>query len=154
MTSPNESVFTWAAPPLKFGHGALDEIGAERVLDSVPAQGVEAELYGTLGVEPTDPSVNVAVAFARERGWDAYIAVPTTAGTGSESTTICVIGLLDMHLDAGISRFGDDDGHAAASGMDVLSHALESWCRTGRQRHLRAAEPLTGQTFTRGRSSR
>ena len=25
---PNESVFTWAAPPLKFGVGALDEIGA------------------------------------------------------------------------------------------------------------------------------
>ncbi|OLL71738.1 hypothetical protein Ae168Ps1_0112 [Pseudonocardia sp. Ae168_Ps1] len=25
----NESVFTWAAPPLKFGDGAIDEIGLE-----------------------------------------------------------------------------------------------------------------------------
>lgn len=28
-SNENESVFTWAAPPLKFGIGALDEVGAE-----------------------------------------------------------------------------------------------------------------------------
>lgn len=26
---PNESVFTWGAPPIKFGTGALREAGAE-----------------------------------------------------------------------------------------------------------------------------
>lgn len=212
MTSLNESIFTWAAPPLKFGHGALDEVGAEvavrgcrsalvladagvvatgtpeRVVDSLRAQGITAELYGTVGVEPTDLSINEAVAFARQRDWDAYvavgggsvidtakavnlltthegelldfvtppigggrapshslkplIAVPTTAGTGSESTTICVIDLLDQHLKAGISHASLRPALAvidpvttmtmppevtAASGMDVLSHALESY---------------------------
>ena len=33
----NENVFTWAAPPLKFGVGAVDEIGAEVAADSARA---------------------------------------------------------------------------------------------------------------------
>ncbi|OLL72221.1 Alcohol dehydrogenase [Pseudonocardia sp. Ae168_Ps1] len=70
------------------------------------------------------------------------IAVPTTAGTGSESTTICVVDLLSQHLKAGVSHARLRPSMAvidprttltlppavtAASGMDVLSHALESY---------------------------
>jgi alcohol dehydrogenase class IV len=70
------------------------------------------------------------------------VAVPTTAGTGSESTTICVVDLLDMHLKAGISHprlrpslavidpttmLSLPPQVTAASGMDVLCHALESY---------------------------
>ncbi len=212
MTQLNESVFTWAAPPLKFGVGALDEIGAEagsrgarsalvltdpgvaetgvpaRVRASLEAAGLEAEIFDRVGVEPTDESIAEAVDYARTRQWDCFvavgggssidtakavnlltshdgdlmdfvtppigggrrptnplkplIAVPTTAGTGSESTTICVVDLLSMHLKAGVSHPALRPSLAivdptttvtlpaevtAASGMDVLSHALESY---------------------------
>ncbi|MGH3359083.1 MAG: hydroxyacid-oxoacid transhydrogenase [Nocardioidaceae bacterium] len=212
VESGNESVFTWAAPPIKFGTGALDEVGAEvarmgatqclvitdprvretgtpdRVRDSVAAAGIKADVFDGVATEPTDESIDTAVAFARENEWDCFIAVgggsvidtakavnlltthpgtlldfvtppigegkapwlplkplvaiPTTAGTGSESTTICVVDLLGLHLKAGVSHPSLRPSLAiidplttltmppevtAASGMDVLSHALESY---------------------------
>lgn len=208
----NESVFTWAAPTLKFGTGALAEVGFEvaatgagsclvitdpgvrstgipdQVRDHITAAGVKAEVFDGVAVEPTDESINEAVAFARQQDWDCFIAVgggsaidtakavnlltahpgelldyvtppigsgkapagplkpliaiPTTAGTGSESTTICVIDFLGLHLKAGVSHPRLRPSLAiidplttvtmpaqvtAASGMDVLSHALESY---------------------------
>ena len=69
------------------------------------------------------------------------IAIPTTAGTGSESTPVCVLDVLSLRLKAGIShpslrpRLAILDPSVtltmprdvtAASGMDVLCHALES----------------------------
>jgi hydroxyacid-oxoacid transhydrogenase len=69
------------------------------------------------------------------------VAVPTTTGTGSESTTICVLDVLDLHVKTGISHprlrptlaVVDPDltatqppGVTAAAGMDILCHALES----------------------------
>lgn len=208
----NESVFTWAAPPLKFGEGALDEVADEvsargarsclvltdpgvratglpdRVLEQLQGAGIKAEVFDGVGVEPTDDSIELAVAHARQQDWDCYvaigggsaidtakavnlltthpgalldyitppigggkapwlplkplIAIPTTAGTGSESTTICVVDMLRLHLKAGISHASLRPALAivdptvtltlppavtAASGMDVLSHALESY---------------------------
>jgi len=70
------------------------------------------------------------------------VAVPTTTGTGSESTTICVLDVLSLKVKTGISHAGlrptlavvDPDlistqppGVTAASGMDILCHALESY---------------------------
>jgi hydroxyacid-oxoacid transhydrogenase len=70
------------------------------------------------------------------------IAVPTTTGTGSESTTICVLDVLAMKVKTGISHVRlrptlaviDPDltltqpaGVTAAAGMDILCHALESY---------------------------
>jgi len=70
------------------------------------------------------------------------VAVPTTTGTGSESTTICVMDVLHLRVKTGISHARlrptlavvDPDltrtqpaGVTAASGMDVLCHALESY---------------------------
>ncbi len=208
----NETIFTWAAPPLKFGVGALDEIGAEvsalgaksclvitdagvrntgipdQVEQTLVAAGIKANVYDGVAIEPTDESINEAVAHAREQDWDCFIAigggsamdtakavnlltthpgelldfvtppigagkspwlplkpliaVPTTAGTGSESTSICVIDFLGLHLKAGVSSPKLRPTLAivdplttvtlprqvtAASGMDVLSHALESY---------------------------
>lgn len=69
------------------------------------------------------------------------IAIPTTAGTGSETTGVAIFDLLEMHAKTGIAHralrpvMGIIDPHntrtlpkmaAAASGLDVLSHALES----------------------------
>lgn len=211
-TSANESVFTWAAPPLKFGTGAIDEVGADvgqrgarvalvltdprvgstsamtRVEHSLEKAGIGVVRYDQVGVEPTDESIGAAAEFAGAHQWDCIVAVgggsvidtakavklltsnggdlldfvtppigqgrtptasmkpliaiPTTAGTGSESTTICVVDLLAMHLKAGISHASLRPDLAvidptttltlppevtASSGMDVLSHALESY---------------------------
>ncbi len=70
------------------------------------------------------------------------VAVPTTTGTGSESTTICVMDVIAAKVKTGISHARlrptlaviDPDltrtqpaGVTAASGMDILCHALESY---------------------------
>jgi len=70
------------------------------------------------------------------------VAVPTTTGTGSESTTICVMDVISQRVKSGISHARlrptlaviDPDltltqppGVTAASGMDILCHALESY---------------------------
>ncbi|WP_328823455.1 hydroxyacid-oxoacid transhydrogenase [Metallococcus carri] len=208
-----ESVFTYGAPQLKFGAGAADEIGydlsltgarralvvtdpgvaaagvAERVATQMGRFGVEAVVFDRAHVEPTDESLQEAVAFGRERGpWDAFVAVgggsaidtakavnllttnegelmdyinapvgggrapanplrplvavPTTTGTGSESTTICVLDVLSLKVKTGISHarlrptmavvdplltVSQPPGVTAASGMDILCHALESY---------------------------
>jgi hydroxyacid-oxoacid transhydrogenase len=71
-----------------------------------------------------------------------FIAVPTTTGTGSESTTICVMDVLALKVKTGISHarlrptlavidpaltLTQPAGVTAASGMDILCHALESY---------------------------
>jgi hydroxyacid-oxoacid transhydrogenase len=70
------------------------------------------------------------------------VAVPTTTGTGSESTTICVLDVLSLKVKTGISHarlrptlavidptltLTQPAGVTAASGMDILCHALESY---------------------------
>ncbi|MFC5731080.1 MULTISPECIES: hydroxyacid-oxoacid transhydrogenase [Nocardioides] len=209
----SETVFTYAAPGLKFGRGASREIGydvtgwgAKRVLlvtdagvaaaghpaaveEGLRDHGLEVVVFDRVRVEPTDVSIGKAVAFARAEGpFDALVAVgggssidtakavalmvtnpgelmdyinapvgrarapqnpvlplvavPTTTGTGSESTTICVMDVLSMKVKTGIShpalrpRLAVVDpalsatqppGVVAAAGMDILCHALESY---------------------------
>ncbi|MDV3221515.1 hydroxyacid-oxoacid transhydrogenase [Intrasporangium sp.] len=209
----NESVFTYAAPRLRFGPGASDELwydlvqlGAHRVLivtdPSVLATGVPERVasqvreHGVVGVvhdsahvEPTDASLATAIDRARSEGpFDAVvaigggssidtakavdlmltndgdlldyvnapiggaraprhpllplIAVPTTTGTGAESTTICVLDVLALEVKTGISHerlrptlavvdprltMTQPPMVTASAGMDILCHALESW---------------------------
>jgi alcohol dehydrogenase class IV len=228
----NESVFTWAAPPLKFGVGAIDEIGGElagtdaktclvvtdptvretgfpdRVCDRLTAAGLTAEVYDGVEIEPTDESIEKAVSFARQREWDCFvavgggsvmdttkavnlltthpgelvdfvtppigggkapwlpvkpmIAVPTTAGTGSESTTICVVDFLGLKLKAGVSHpklrpalavvdpttmLSLPPEVTASSGMDVLSHALESYTSVRFDAKPAPADPMRRPAF-------
>ncbi|MGC5010670.1 hydroxyacid-oxoacid transhydrogenase [Streptosporangium sp. DT93] len=70
------------------------------------------------------------------------VAVPTTTGTGAESTTICVLDVLELKVKTGISHarlrpvlavvdpdltMSQPPEVTAASGMDILCHALESY---------------------------
>jgi alcohol dehydrogenase class IV len=208
-----ETIFTWGAPPLKFGAGAADEIGFEmsqynvkrvliltepgivaggaphRIADNLERYGITAEVFDGVHVEPTDDSMEKAVGYARGQGpWDGFIAVgggssidtakavnllttaggelldyvnkpvggakppsgplkpliavPTTAGTGSESTAMCILDILSMRVKTGISHWRLRPTMAvidplltmtlppevtAASGMDIVCHAVESY---------------------------
>jgi hydroxyacid-oxoacid transhydrogenase len=79
---------------------------------------------------------------APSRPLDPLVAVPTTTGTGAESTTICVLDVLAEKVKTGISHprlrptlavvdpaltVTQPAAVTAASGMDVVCHALESW---------------------------
>nr|WP_205745967.1 hydroxyacid-oxoacid transhydrogenase [Egibacter rhizosphaerae] len=70
------------------------------------------------------------------------VAVPTTAGTGSESTPVCVLDILGLGVKSGISHprlrpslaivdplttLSVPPQVTAAAGVDVLTHALESY---------------------------
>ncbi len=209
----NESVFTYAAPALKFGAGASAEVGHDllgyaarrvllvtdpgvaatghpaRIAEQIEARGLHVTTYDRVHVEPTDASLDEAIAFARDAGpFDAIVAVgggsaidtakavnllttnpgelmdyinapvgkaqaptqrllplvaiPTTTGTGSESTTICVLDVLSLKVKTGISHpmlrptlaivdptltLSQPAMVTAASGMDILCHALESY---------------------------
>ncbi|GAB2873326.1 hydroxyacid-oxoacid transhydrogenase [Nocardioides pacificus] len=208
-----ETVFTYAAPALKFGPGASSEIGYDltqygawrvllvtdpgvaatghpaRIAEEIAECGIDVTTYDRSHVEPTDESLTDAISFARDAGpFDAIVAVgggsaidtakavnllttnpgelmdyinapvgkarapekpllplvavPTTTGTGSESTTICVLDVLALHVKTGISHprlrptlavvdprltMSQPTMVTAASGMDILCHALESW---------------------------
>ncbi|WP_028654801.1 hydroxyacid-oxoacid transhydrogenase [Nocardioides sp. J54] len=212
-TSRQETVFTYAAPALKFGRGASREIGydvsawgarrvllvtdpgvalvghADDVAGALRSSGLEVVVFDRARVEPTDVSLEEAVAFARSEGpFDAVVAVgggssidtakavallvtnpgelmdyvnapvgkarapeqpvlplvavPTTTGTGSESTTICVMDVLSLKVKTGISHAAlrprlavvdpalsatQPAAVTAAAGMDILCHALESY---------------------------
>jgi len=209
----SETVFTYAAPALKFGRGASGEVGhdlasygatrvllvtdpgvaatghPERIAEQVAARGIAVTTYDRVHVEPTDESIAEAIAFARDAGpFDAIVAVgggssidtakavnllttnpgelmdyvnapvgrarapqqpllplvaiPTTTGTGSESTTICVLDVLALKVKTGISHprlrptlavvdpaltSSQPPMVTAAAGMDIVCHALESY---------------------------
>jgi alcohol dehydrogenase class IV len=70
------------------------------------------------------------------------VAVPTTTGTGSESTTVCVLDVLAQRVKTGISHarlrptmavvdplltLTQPAGVTASAGFDILCHALETY---------------------------
>ena len=85
------------------------------------------------------------------------IAIPTTAGTGSETTGVAIFDYLEHKAKTGIAHrylkptlgIVDPDNTrtapaavAASAGLDVLSHALESYTALPFQRRPRPARPL------------
>jgi alcohol dehydrogenase class IV len=156
----SETVFTYGAPQLKFGTGASDEIGydlsqygARRVLvvtdPGIAATGLPARVADQMNLLTTNPGelmeyVNKPVGEGRapSRPLKPLVAVPTTTGTGAESTTICVLDVLAQKVKTGISHprlrptlavvdpaltVTQPPGVTAASGMDIVCHALESY---------------------------
>ena len=110
-----ETIFTYAAPALKFGPGAAAEIGhdlaaegvrrvllitdpelvrtgiPERVVAAMKDHHLDVEVYGGVHIEPTDASLAAAIDHALRTGpWDAYVAV----GGGSSIDTAKAVNLL------------------------------------------------------------
>jgi hydroxyacid-oxoacid transhydrogenase len=162
---------------------------ARTVIASLEQRGVPYALYDRVRVEPSDESFVDAIAFGRERPFDAFVAVgggstidtakavnlyttyppadfldyvnppigkglpvpgplktlmaiPTTAGTGSETTGVSIFDFTRMHAKTGIAsrRLKPTLGYldpentrtvppavAASTGLDILSHAIESY---------------------------
>lgn len=208
----HEGSFTVDASRITFGRGCLTEVGeraralgmkraalfsdpridalehADAVKASMRRAGVDVVTFTAVGIEPTDRSMNEAIAFARETQADGYvslgggsvidtcktanlfathggelldhvnapvgaakpvpgplaphIACPTTSGTGSEVTGIAVFDLESLRAKTAIASHLLRPTEAlvdpacadtlpsevvAASGFDVLSHALESY---------------------------
>lgn len=207
-----ETAFEMAASNVRFGAGVTGEVGADlkemgarhvlvitdpvvrglppvrTTLESLEENGVAATVYDGVRVEPTDASFQDAIRAARERAYDAYVAVgggstidtakavnlytswpadfldyvnppigkglpvpgplkplmaiPTTAGTGSETTGVAIFDLERLHAKTGIAhrRLKPTLGYldpentrtmpaevAASTGLDILSHAVESY---------------------------
>jgi alcohol dehydrogenase class IV len=212
VTLPTETVFVMENSPIKFGLGAMDEIGfdanrlgikkaliftdrhvaelglSERVRNLLEEQGIKADVWDGVEVEPTDRSMEEAGEYARSKDFDGLIAVgggstidtckaanlltcypaplldyinkpvgkgvpvpgpvrpliavPTTAGTGSETTAVAVTHIVDQNVKAGVSHrllrpaLGVVDPLntltappevTAAAGADILTHAIESY---------------------------
>lgn len=85
------------------------------------------------------------------------VAVPTTAGTGSETTGVAIFDMLEMRAKTGIAdrrlkpTLGLVDPEntrslpplvAASTGLDVFSHALESYTALPFSERARAERPL------------
>jgi len=205
--------FEMAVSSVRFGAGVtrevgmdLADLGARRtlvitdptlatmrpvaiVMESLHDSGVPATLYDRVRVEPSDESFLDAIAFARDGGYDAFVAVgggsaidtakavnlyttyppadfldyvnppigkglpvpgplkalfaiPTTAGTGSETTGVSIFDYRPLHAKTGIANrrlkptlgFLDAENTrtmppevAASTGLDILSHAIESY---------------------------
>ena len=207
-----ETAFNMGSSNIRFGPGATREIGmdladmgvgrtavvidanlagstaVEAAMESLETEGIACELFDRVRVEPTDGSLQEAIAFACEGGFDAFvavgggstidtakaanlysthpadfldyvnapigkgkpvpgpvkpmIAVPTTSGTGSETTGVVIFDLVSMHAKTGIASMRlkpmlgvlDPENTrtlprqvAAATGLDVLTHAAESY---------------------------
>jgi len=113
-------------------------VGGGSSMDTAKA----ANLYATY---PADLLTYVNVPIGQGRPVPGrlkpLIAIPTTAGTGSETTGVAIFDFLEMHAKTGIAHralrpvmgiVDPDNTHtlprmvAACTGLDVLSHALES----------------------------
>jgi hydroxyacid-oxoacid transhydrogenase len=210
--SGHETIFTLEATPLKYGPGASEETGWElkrmgvgrvmlvsdpgvveagitgRIVGLIEAEGIEAEVWDRSRVEPTADSFQAAADFAKEGGFDGFVAVgggssidtakvsdliathggeiidyvnppvgggkkppgplkpllavPTTAGTGAEATTVAILDIPDQRVKTGISHqfmrpnrgivdplltMTMPSEVTSSCGLDVVCHAAESY---------------------------
>lgn len=130
------SAGAWARDARPDGYLA---VGGGSAIDTAKAMNLLATNDGELADYLNPP---IGVGRAPTRPLAPLIAVPTTAGTGAESTPVCIVGVQALHLKTGIShpalrpRLAIVDplltasvppAVTVASGMDVLCHALESY---------------------------
>lgn len=90
------------------------------------------------------------------------IAIPTTAGTGSETTGVAIFDLIEMHAKTGIAHpylkptIGLIDPKntetlpptvAASTGLDVLTHAIESYTAKPFDQRPKPARPINRPAY-------
>jgi hydroxyacid-oxoacid transhydrogenase len=124
----------------KHGPDGIVAVGGGSVIDTAKA----VNLYTTYPPADFLDYVNAPIGKAMPvpGPLKPLIAVPTTAGTGSETTGVSVFDLTKMHAKTGIASrrlkptlgLLDPDNTrtmprlvAASSGLDILSHAIESF---------------------------
>jgi len=122
------------------GFDAFVAVGGGSVIDTAKA----VNLYSTYPPEDFLDYVNPPIGAGKPvpGPLKPLMAIPTTAGTGSETTGVSIFDLTRMHAKTGIANrrlkptlgYLDPDNTrtlppevAAASGLDVLSHAIESY---------------------------
>ncbi|MDJ0685213.1 MAG: hydroxyacid-oxoacid transhydrogenase [Alphaproteobacteria bacterium] len=114
-----DTAFTVEAPKIKFGSGALSEVGedaralgvtrmalfvdpaiatlkpTEQVIGALVEAGVDHGLYTDISIEPTDASFKAAAQFVQEGGFDGVISL----GGGSTMDTAKAANLYASHPD-------------------------------------------------------
>ena len=130
-------------------------VGGGSTIDTAKA----ANLYATYPVTDFFDYVNAPIGKGQPvpGPLKPLIAVPTTAGTGSETTGVAIFDYLDKKAKTGIAHrylkptlgIVDSDNTAtlppavaAATGLDVLSHALESYTAIPFTSRPKPARPL------------
>ncbi|MEW6261724.1 MAG: hydroxyacid-oxoacid transhydrogenase [Thermodesulfobacteriota bacterium] len=223
-----EYAFEMATSSIRYGPGVTREVGldlaetgarrvmvltdprlasagpAQTVLESLEQNGIRFRLFDQVRIEPTDASLQEAIAVARSEPFEAFVAVgggstldtakaanlystyppgdfldyvnapigqglpvpgplkplyaiPTTAGTGSETTGVAIFDLAALHAKTGIAHrrlkptLGLIDPEntrtmprlvAASTGLDVLTHAIESYTALPFHQRPRPGRPI------------
>jgi len=147
-----ETIFSVSSSPIKFGAGALRELGAEaqalgmkriglfvdaHVLGSIPGQtalaalreaGVAVEVYDHARCEPNSDSFEAAAAFARNGNFDGFVSL----GGGSVIDTAKAANLLASYPDELIAYINAPIGRAKPIPGKLKPHiACPTTCGTG-----------------------
>jgi hydroxyacid-oxoacid transhydrogenase len=212
--SPNDTVFTVRNVQVKFGEGAISEIGydakrlgmtkvlivtdknihentkyPEKVKEYLEEVGIKADIFDGTHIEPIDTEVIKGIEFAKGKGYNGFIglgggssidtakminlyttyptpdfkdyiapptgkgklipgplkpliAIPTTAGTGSESSPVAVVDLVEEKMKVGISHpyllpsyaildpvltISLPPYYTASTALDALFHSIECY---------------------------
>jgi hydroxyacid-oxoacid transhydrogenase len=129
-------------------------IGGGSALDTAKA----ANLYSTYPADFLD-YVNAPIGKGKPipGPLKPLLAVPTTSGTGSETTGVVIFDLVEMHAKTGIANLrlkptlGILDPNntrtlprqvAASTGLDVLTHAIESYTAMPFHQRTKAQRPM------------
>lgn len=227
-----DTVIVMETVPIRFGVGATEELGyelnrrgltrvmlitdpylvttglPERVEGLIRGAGVSVEVFDQVHCEPTNLSIQAALAFQKGKELDGYvalgggscidtakamnlygtypaplltyinkpigegkpvpgplkplIAIPTTAGTGSESTSVLIMDLVELHLKTGVSHsylrptvgiidpintVSTPPVVTASSGLDVLCHALEAYLSLPHNVRPRPSSPASRASY-------
>jgi hydroxyacid-oxoacid transhydrogenase len=152
---PTDASFQDAAQTAAAGKfDALVAVGGGSTIDTAKA----ANLYSTHPADFFDyVNAPIGKGLPPPGPLKPLIAIPTTAGTGSETTGVAIFDYAERHAKTGIAHrylkptlgIVDPDNTrtqpaavAASAGLDVLSHALESYTALPFDRRPKPARPL------------
>ena len=154
-TEPTDRSFREAIAAAKSGNfDSFVAVGGGSTIDTAKA----ANLYSTHPADFLD-YVNAPIGLGKPvpGPLKPLIAIPTTAGTGSETTGVAIFDLVERKAKTGIAHrylrptlgIVDPDNTrtqppavAASAGLDVLSHALESFTAIPFDRRPRPERPI------------